>query len=87
MLWVIGTSFTVENAVKGLYENTVGRITEWISSGEQTDEDLFAYQMNKDYVAFIYDYPWYEFSFTKKNRLKIALQSFRELALLLKADT
>lgn len=66
MLWVIGTSFTVENAVKGVYENIVGRITEWISSNEQTDEDLFAYQMNKDYVTFIYDYPWYEFSFAKK---------------------
>ncbi len=65
MLWVIGTSFTVENAVKGVYENTVGRITEWTSSNEQTDEDLFAFQVNKDYVAFIYDYPWYEFSFAK----------------------
>lgn len=66
MLWVIGTSFTVENAVKGVYENTVGRITEWMSSNEQTDEDLFAYQANKDYVTFIYDYPWYEFSFASK---------------------
>ena len=66
MLWVIGTSFTVENAVKGVYENTVGRITEWISSDEQTDEDLFAYQANKDYVTLIYDYPWYEFSFANK---------------------
>lgn len=41
-LAVIGASFTVENILKGLYENTVGRLTEWLSSTELTEEDAYA---------------------------------------------
>jgi len=63
MLWVIGVSFSVENAIKSVYENTVGRITEWTSSGQQTEEDQFAFETNKAYVKLIYDEPWYQFSF------------------------
>ncbi len=68
MLWVIGVSYSVELAVKSLYENTVGRLTEWTSSAEKTGEDRFAFDANKRYVAFIYDYPWYEFSFAAEFR-------------------
>ncbi len=66
MLWVIGVSFSVEYAIKGIYENIIGRFTEWTSSYEKTEEDFFAYRANKEYVAFIYDRPWYEFSFAKR---------------------
>ena len=64
MVSVIGTSFTVENGVKGLYENTVGRLSELTVSGnEKTPEDLFGIETAKDYVSFIRVQPWYEYGF------------------------
>jgi len=66
MLWVIGVSYSGELALKGIYENIFGRLTEWTSGGEKTDEDRFAHTANKEYVAFIYDRPWFEFSFAAK---------------------
>ncbi len=66
MLWVIGTSSSIEFGVKGIYENSIGRFTEWTSSYTRTEEDEFAYRFNKEYVDFLYDVPWYEFSFAGK---------------------
>lgn len=65
-LAVIGTSFTIENILKGLYENTVGRLTEWLSSAELTEEDAYARQVAKAYGDFIHTIPWYEFPFGEK---------------------
>ena len=39
MLAVIGTSFSFEYAIKGLYEKTIGRFTEWIASNDPVEED------------------------------------------------
>lgn len=61
MLGVIGVSFTVENAVKGAYENTVGRLTERIS--HRTEEDEFAARTARAYGTFMHTVPWYEFPF------------------------
>ena len=66
MIWVIGTSSTLEYGIKGIYENTIGRFTEWTSKYEKTEEDKFAYEFNKEYADFLYDLPWYEFSFADK---------------------
>lgn len=66
MVMVIGTSFTVENTVKGIYENTIGRITEWTSSAAMTDEDRFAAKAAQNYVDFIRVDPWYEYSFASQ---------------------
>lgn len=66
MIWVIGVSTSIEYGIKGIYENTAGKITEWLSFPERTAEDEFAYEFNKEYVNFIYDYPWYMFSFAEK---------------------
>ncbi len=63
MLWVIGSSFTAEALIKNAYEHTTGWASEWSAHNEKTEEDLFAYQYNQDYVGFIYDRPWYEFDF------------------------
>ncbi|MEO6081114.1 MAG: FAD-binding oxidoreductase [Steroidobacteraceae bacterium] len=63
MVAVIGTSYTVENAVKGVYENTIGRVTEWLASNEPTAEDAAAVGFAQRYVDFIRVRPWYEFSF------------------------
>jgi FAD/FMN-containing dehydrogenase len=63
MLWIIGTSYSLENGVKGIYEKTIGRISEGLSLGDQTEEDHFAAKSTADYVAFIRVDPWYEFPF------------------------
>ncbi|MDP1694019.1 MAG: hypothetical protein Q8L34_00590 [Candidatus Woesearchaeota archaeon] len=68
MIWVIGVSTSIEYGLKGIYENTIGRITELLSFSQKTEEDQFAYRMNKEYVTFIYDYPWYKFSFWAKEK-------------------
>jgi hypothetical protein len=65
MLGVIGVSFSFENAVKGTYENTVGRFTEWVSSHD-TEEDAFAYRTTQEYARFMHTTPWYEFPFSGK---------------------
>ena len=60
---VIGTSFSVEYVAKGVWENTIGRVSEWTSGGEQTEEDVYAARVADAYGKFIPDYPWYEFPF------------------------
>lgn len=64
MVGVIGTSFSVENSIKGVYENTIGRISEFTVTGtEHTAEDKYAAEIAEDYVRFIRVYPWYEYNF------------------------
>ena len=65
MLAVIGSSFSIEYALKGLYENTVGRFSEWIS-GYDTPEDAFARTTAAEYGTFMHTVPWYEFPFAQK---------------------
>jgi len=62
---VIGTSFTVEYTIKGVWENTIGRVSEWLSFGEQTEEDIYAAKVAQEYGNFIPTKPWYEFPYTK----------------------
>lgn len=65
MLGVIGVSFTVENAVKAVYEGTVGRLTEWVASTD-TPEDRWAAQTAQEYGAFLHTVPWYQFPFASR---------------------
>jgi hypothetical protein len=65
MLGVIGASFTAENVVKGLYENTIGRFTEWVSS-RTTPEDAWAARTAQEYGAFMHSVPWYAFPFAAR---------------------
>ena len=66
MLAVIGTSFTAENVFKGIYENTIGRLAEWTSSGEPTPEELYGRQVAAEYGTFLHTIPWYNFPFSEK---------------------
>lgn len=72
MIAVIGTSFTVEYALKGAYEKTVGRMFEWLSlrgdPARRNSADLAAAGIAQDYGAFMHDYAWYEFPFKTKLR-------------------
>ena len=65
MLAVIGSSFTIEYVLKGLYENVVGRATEWLG-GRETPEDAFARRTAVEYGAFMHSIPWYQFPFFAK---------------------
>jgi len=62
MLGVIGSSFSIEYALKGLYENIFGRASDWIA-GHDTPEDAFAHATAVEYGAFMHTVPWYEFPF------------------------
>lgn len=65
MLVVLGTSFSGEYILKALYEKTVGRISEWTSGHQPTDEDLYAAQMARDYADFVLLRPFYEYQFAR----------------------
>lgn len=64
MIGVIGVSYTVEYGIKGLYEQTVGRLTEWDS--HTTQEDAYAATVAADYGKYVETEPWYRYAFGAK---------------------
>lgn len=66
MLWVIGLSYSTELALKGLYENTIGRFSGWTADHQLSEEDQYAYEVAADYGKFIHVRPWYEYQFGSK---------------------
>ncbi len=62
-LYIIGISFAGEMGVKGAYETTIGKVTEWIRGSSRTAEDEFALKVAEDYAKFLQQTPWYEFPF------------------------
>jgi hypothetical protein len=62
----IGISFTAENMLKGAYEGTIGRVTDWISSDTPTEEEVYAAQVAEEYGEFLHMTPWYFFPFKEK---------------------
>ena len=64
MICVIGASTTVEYALKGLYEHTIGRLAQATVSGrDPVPEERFAAGYAQRYVDFIRVDPWYLFDF------------------------
>jgi FAD/FMN-containing dehydrogenase len=63
MLGVIGVSTAIEYGLKGLYENTVGRLSELAMPAGGTAEDRYAATVARDYATLITTKGWYEFSF------------------------
>ena len=66
MIYVIGISYSAEYAIKGLYENTIGRVFEWIRGEKRTPQDEFGRAVLQDYAAFLYTIPWYKYPFREK---------------------
>ena len=66
MIYVIGISYSTEYAIKGLYENTIGRVFEWIRGETRTPQDEYARAVLQDYSAFLYTIPWYKYPFREK---------------------
>lgn len=64
MILVIGSSFSVEYAVKGVYASTIGWLFEK-TARELTDEDRYAAYLQTDYGQFVETRPFYEYPFGK----------------------
>jgi len=62
MLYTIGLSFSAEMMVKGFYENSIGRLFEWIG-GHRSQDDSYNAFVWRSYVAFMHETPWYRFPF------------------------
>lgn len=60
---VLGGSFALEYSIRGAYEQTVGRLSEWTSSHELVEEDAYAARVAREYADFVYIRPFYEFHF------------------------
>src|SRR5262249_46337005 len=63
MLVVLGSSFALEYGIRGLYEQTIGRLSEWTSSHELVEEDAYAAGVAREYADFVLVRPFYEFHF------------------------
>jgi hypothetical protein len=66
MIYIIGVSYSIEYAIKGIYENTIGRLFEWIRGEKRTPQDEYARAVLQDYAAFLYTIPWYKYPFREK---------------------
>jgi len=61
--FVLGGSFALEYSIRGAYEQTIGRLSEWTSSHELVEEDAYAARVAREYADFVYIRPFYEFHF------------------------
>lgn len=63
MDYVIGVSFTVELGLKGLYEETVGRLFVMMRGPARAPLDDLSARMAADYATFLQQVPWYRWHF------------------------
>ncbi|MFY1709604.1 hypothetical protein J3365_19255 [Tritonibacter scottomollicae] len=63
MVYVIGTSFTAELALKAAYEETLGRLFAWLRGPRPTPLDKLSARQAAEYAAFLQQVPWYKWSF------------------------
>lgn len=61
-LGVLGAGHTAEQLLKGAYEGTLGRFTEWLLSND-TPEDRFAAETVRELARFEHSGPWQQFPF------------------------
>ena len=64
--YIIGSSFTAEMAVQGLYERTIGALTVAWRGSVHTREDEFNQALLDDYAKFLEQTPWYRFPFADR---------------------
>jgi hypothetical protein len=63
--FVLGGSFALEYSIRGAYEQTIGRFSEWTSSHELVEEDAYAARVAREYADFVCIRPFYEFHFAR----------------------
>src|SRR5258706_13549493 len=61
--FVLGGSLALEYAIRGTYEQSIGRLSEWTSSHQLVEEDAYAARVAREYADFVYVRPFYEFGF------------------------
>jgi hypothetical protein len=64
--YIIGSSFTAEMAVQGLYERTIGTLAVLWRGPDRTKEDEFNRTLLDDYAKFLEQTPWYMYPFSDK---------------------
>jgi hypothetical protein len=62
--YVIGVSFSLEMAVIGGWERSIGALSVWARGPTRTPEDAFALKVADDFAAFLDQTPWYQYPFT-----------------------
>jgi hypothetical protein len=67
--FVLGGSFALEYSIRGAYEQTIGRLSEWTSSHELVEEDTYTARVAREYADFVYIRPFYEFHFAHALKL------------------
>lgn len=68
MVHVIGVSFTLEMALKALYEETLGHVFALLRGSQKTAQDNYAAEMADDYAKFLHQVPWYKYDFQNSIR-------------------
>ena len=63
LVYVIGTSFTAEMALKAAYEETIGRLFTIIRGGARSPLDELSAAQARDYATFLQQVPWYKWDF------------------------
>lgn len=61
-LAMLGAGHTAEQLLKGAYEATLGRFTEWLATTD-TPEDRFAAETARDLARFTHGAPWQQYPF------------------------
>ena len=61
-LGILGAGHTADQVLKGVYEGTIGRFTEWLFSTD-TPEDRFAADTVRELARFERGAPWQQFPF------------------------
>jgi hypothetical protein len=56
---------SAEYILKGAYESTIGRLSEWTSGHQFTAEDQYAYNVSREYADFVHVQPFYEVHFAR----------------------
>lgn len=65
MDYTIGVSFTLELGLKGLYEETIGRLFVMMRGPDPSPLDRMSAQMAADYAGFLQQVPWYRWHFAE----------------------
>lgn len=78
MLAIVGTSQTVEYVAQGVWENTVGRLTEFVA-GERVGEDEVRAALAHDYAQMLDQKPWYEFPYAQARHFTWRLPPAKDL--------
>ncbi|CAN5317481.1 hypothetical protein BH10PSE7_BH10PSE7_21780 [soil metagenome] len=71
-LYAYGIGHSVKYTLNGLYENTIGRLSEAFAPVTASAEDLFARSFADDYSEWLLSAPWYDYPFFSR------LQNFWE---------